>query len=121
MANNKQWGDFKGITLKAYTNKYYNGKGYQYKISDAKTFFLDKFGKWLKSSEIQNLLKDPNRKLKVGVKQFHDDKDLHNVKEGIEKTFYVGHNQSPTPQYQKPIPPVHNYQPDPELDDEVPF
>lgn len=121
MANNKQWGDFEGITLKAYESNYYKGKGFRWKISDAKTFFLDKFGKWLRSSKIQELLKDPTRKLKVGCKEFEDDRDINNIKKGIEITFFVGHNQSPTQQYQKPIPPVQQYQPDPELDDEVPF
>ena len=32
MANNKQWGDFKGITLKAYENRYYKGTGISWKI-----------------------------------------------------------------------------------------
>lgn len=121
MANNKQWGDFKGITIKAHENKYYKNKGFKWKISDAKTFFLDKLGPWLRSTEIQELLKDPSRKLSVGCKEFVNEDDPRNIKKGLEFTIYVGHKQSPLPQYQKPIPPVQNYQPDPDLDDEVPF
>ena len=82
---------------------------------------MDRFGKWLKSTEIQQLLKDPTRKLSVGCKEFEDDRDINNVKKGLEITFYIGHNQSPKPQFQKPIPPVQQYQPNPELDDDIPF
>lgn len=121
MANNKQWGDFKGVTLKAHKNKYYQGKGFEYKISDAKTFFLKKFKEWINSQEIRDLLAQPDRQLKVGLKRNVDDRDPHNEKELMEITFFVGHNQSPKPEYRKPIPPAETYQPDPDLDDEVPF
>lgn len=120
MANNSKYGKFIGKTLKAFKNKYHKQGSFEYKISDAKKFFLDDFSKWLRSTEVNEALKQ-GRPLKFGAKRTFNDDNPSDPKEYLELTFYVGHTSSPPMQDRGAPPPVNNYQPDPDLDDDVPF
>lgn len=93
MQNNKS---FVGISFNIPKNKYMQkDSSYEYKLSNAKKFFLTELGNWIRSADVQNGLKN-GKVLKVGARR----KDKENQKtlehyEVLEFCVYLGDDKVP--------------------------
>ena len=84
-----KYGKFIGTTLKIPENKFAKPNSFKWKTSNAKTFFLDKLGKWMKSEEVQAGFRQ-GKILKLGCKESFDDRNPRDEKGFLEITFYLG-------------------------------
>ena len=84
-----KYGKFIGITLKVPENKYAKPNQFKFKTSNAKTFILDKLGKWIKSREVQDGIRQ-GKVIKLGLKESYDDRNPQDEKTFMDITFYLG-------------------------------
>lgn len=122
--NKKQYGKFLGVTLRAFKNNYAKPGSYEYKIKDAKKYFLEDVNKFLNSNEVRDELAK-GRPLSIGFRTTTDDRNINAPVEKMEMTLYVGQMPQPRQQYQpQQTQQKESYEPsiaDKDMDDDIPF